>query len=315
MNRLVRWYNQNTKTIWKVIGIIALIIIIIQLVNYWVKTDNEKTLQEANQVQSTNNTKDYNSISVEENASTISGDELSINQLSQIDIIDKFVEYCNNQQIEDAYNMLSDECKEEMYPEQSIFEETYYNEIFLNNKRNVNVENWISNIYVVDYNEDYLATGKVSKENSKQDYITVVEYDDETYKLNINNYVGRKEINKANEKNGIKIEVLEVNTYMEYETYKIRIQNNSQNTIKLDDGQEIKGMYIKDDNGMLYGAYTHEISEVDLVVSPRETKEIEIKYYSRYGSEKDITSLGFARIVLNYGTNMAQSIDSLEIEI
>ena len=74
-------------------------------------------------------------------------------------------------------------------------------------------------------------------------------------------------------------------------------------------------MYIEDDNGIQYGAYTHEISDVDLRVSPRETKEIEIKYYSRYGSDKDITNLGFARMVLNYGENTTPNIDSFRIEI
>lgn len=315
MNRLVRWYNQNRKTVWIGIGIVALIILIIQLWNYWVKKDNEKTLEESNQVQITNNTREYNTVSVEEDYSALTGDALSDNQLSRIDVIDMFVEYCNNGQIEEAYNMLTDECKEEMYSDKSIFEESYYNQIFLGSKRNVNVENWISNIYRVDYNEDFLSTGKYSTENTKQDYITVEETEDNTYKLNINNYIGRKEINKSNEKNGIKIEVLQTDTYIDYETYTIRVQNNSEDIIKLDDGQDVKAMYIEDDNGNQYAAYTHEISEVNLVVNPRETKKIEIKYYSRYGSEKDITNLGFERMVLNYRANTTPNIDSFRIEI
>ena len=150
MNKFVRWYNQNRKTIWKGIGIVALIILIIQLLNYWVKRNNEKELEAANQIQVTNNLKEYNTVSVGEEYSTLTGESLSNNQLSQIEVIDMFVEYCNNGKVEEAYNMLTDECKDEIYREQRIFEETYYNEIFLNTQRNVVVENWISNIYKVN---------------------------------------------------------------------------------------------------------------------------------------------------------------------
>ncbi len=319
MNRLVRLYNQNRKTIWITIGIIALIILIIQLVNYWVKVDNEETLEKAleeeSQTQASNTTQEYNTVTVDEDYSALTGESLSNNQLSQIEVIDLFAEYCNNGQIEEAYNMLTDECKDEMYPEQNNFEELYYNQIFLDTTRNTSVESWISNIYRVTYDEDFLATGQYSTENSKQDYITVEEQEDGTFKLNISGFVGRNEINNSTEKNGITIEVLEENMYMEYTTYTIKVQNSSESTIQLDDGQDIDAMYIEDDNGIQYSAYTHEISATDLIVSPRETKEIEIKYYSRYGSQKDIDLLGFSRVVLNYGENTTKTIESFRIEL
>ena len=176
------------------------------------------------------------------------------------------------------------------------------------------MENWIDDIYKLNINDDFLATGKYSKENTKQDYVTVVEEND-TYKLNINNYIGKKEVNKSNEENGIHIEVLEEKVYMDYQICKIRVKNNSENNIILDDGQDIKAMYIEDDNGIQYAAYTHEIGEAELEVSPRETKEIEIKYYSKYGSEKEISKLVFSRIILDYKTNSPKYGNSIEIEI
>ena len=96
MNKFIRWYNQNRKMIWMSIGIVALIIVVIQLFNYWSKVDNEKTLQQANQGQNTNEVKKYNSVSLDETQSTITGENLSSDQLSQVDTIDLFIEYCNN---------------------------------------------------------------------------------------------------------------------------------------------------------------------------------------------------------------------------
>lgn len=314
MYRFIRWYNQNRKIIWIIIGIIALVILVIQLFNYWSKVDNEKILQETNQIQNSNEVKEYNSVTLDETQSTITGENLSSDQLSEVDTIDMFIEYCNNQQISEAYALLTEDCKQEMYSTEEVFREAYYDKVFENTKKNVGVENWIDNIYKISINDDFLSTGKYTKENTKQDYITVEEQDD-TYKLNINNYIGKKEINKSNEQDGIQIEVLEEKTYMDYQIFKIRVKNNSESAIILDDRQDINAMYIEDKNGIQYPAYTHEIGEADLEVSPRETKEIEIKYYSKYGSEKEIDKLVFSRVILNYKTNSPKYNNSIEVEI
>ena len=314
MNKFIRWYNQNRKMIWITIGIIALIIVVIQLFNYWSKVDNEKTLQQANQTQNMNNVKEYNSVSLDEKQSTITGENLSSNQLSQIETIDLFIEYCNNQQIAEAYSLLTEDCKQEMYPTEEVFKEAYYNNVFENTKKNVGVENWIDNIYKVNINDNFLATGKYTKENTKQDYITVEEEED-SYKLNINSYIGKKAINRSNEQNGVQIEVLEEKSYMDYQIFKLRVTNNTDSTIMLDDKQNIKAIYIEDDNGIQYSAYTHEIGESDLEISARETKEIEIKYYSKYGSEKEISKVVFSRMILGYKTNKPNYNNVIEIEI
>lgn len=314
MNKLRRWYNQNTKRIWIIIGSIALIIVVIQLLNYWSKIDNEKKLQVEEKSQNLNEIVEYNSINLSEEKSTITGEDLSNKQLSQIDVIDAFMEYCNNQQISEAYALLSEDCRQEMYSTEEVFAEAYYEKVFENNRKNISVENWIGNIYKVKINDDFLSTGKYTKENTKQDYITVVEEANQ-YKLNINNYIGKKDINKTNEKDGIQIEVLQQKTYMDYQIFKIRVKNNLENSIILDDRQDINAMYIEDKNGIQYSAYTHEIDETQLELNPRETKEIEIKYYSKYGSEKKINKLVFSRMILNYKTNSPKYNNSIEIEI
>ena len=199
---------------------------------------------------------------------------MSTGQKNQIEVIDDFVQYCNENNLQSAYDLLTNDCKEEMYPTLEIFQESYYNQIFNNETKNISVENWINNIYKVKINEDFLSTGTYSKENTIQDYITVVQENDE-YKLNINSFIGTKEINKSKESNGIQIEVLEEKQYMDYQVFKMRIKNNSENNICLDDGKDIKAMYIEDDNGLKYSENTHEIAESILEFSPKETREIE----------------------------------------
>lgn len=304
MNRFMRWYNQNRKTIWKVIGIIIIVIIVIQLINHYYKVRNEEELNSNNQTQnattnSTNN--NYNNVRVDDNNSVLSGSEMSSSQEEQIQIIDTFVDYCNKGDVESAYQLLTDECKQEMYPQLDNFVNSYYNETFANSEKDASVENWTGNIYKVQIHDNMLATGKYSKETTKQDYITVIETEDEQYRLNINGYIERDEINKSKEDKQIKMTVKYADTYMDYAKYTIEITNNSNQTISLDDRANVESMYIRDDNGNHYPAYTHEINSAELQVSPRETKEVTIKYYSKYGSTKDINRLVFSKMILNYG--------------
>lgn len=300
MSRFMRWYNQNRKTVWKVIAIVVIIIVVIQLINYFYRVQNEKELSSNNnEIQNTTINNDYNSVTIREDTSSLTGERISSNQETQIGIIDEFINYCNEKNLQDAYNLLTDECKEEMYPNLEDFQQSYYNNVFGNSRKNVSVENWINNIYKVNINEDFLSTGRYSKEDTMQDYITVVELDNDEYKLNINGYIGREEIGKSKESNDIIIEVEQTDIYMNYQIYKLKITNNKKTTIVLDDGADIDAMYIEDDNGVKYSAYTHELNEGQITISSRETKELEIKYYSKYGSGKEISKVVFSRVILN----------------
>ena len=324
MNRFIRWYNQNRKKVWKAIAIVVIVIGVIQLINYYYQIKNEEELKSStnrNQVQNEIINDNYNTISIGDTNSSLTGEQISTNQETQLGVIDNFINYCNENNLQGAYNLLTDECKEEMYPTIEAFQESYYNRVFNNSRKNVSVENWIDNIYKVNINEDILSTGKYSKEDTIQDYITVVETD-EVYQLNINEYIGRREIGKSKEDQNIMIEVEEIDMYMDYQIYKIKVMNQYENTILLDNGVQLDTMYIEDENGIQYAAYTHEINEGQLVVSSRETKELEIKYYSKYSSEKDINKLVFSRIVLNneeyqaiQNKNLYREYGNIEVEI
>ena len=83
------------------------------------------------------------------------------------------------------------------------------------------------------------------------------------------------------------------------EIYKLKVTNKSKYTILLDDRKDVDAMYIKDQNDVEYHAYTHEITDSELTLDPRQTKEIEIKYYNKYGSDKEIEEMVFSRMILD----------------
>lgn len=50
-------------------------------------------------------------------------------------LVDLFIEYCNSQNYKEAYNLLTDECKEKLYSTQEKFEKNYCSLIFNRKKR------------------------------------------------------------------------------------------------------------------------------------------------------------------------------------
>ena len=104
MNKFVRFYNQHRHIVWIIILSIVAFIAIIQILNNFAYEKNNAN-QNINEVNN-NNYINYN-------YSVITEKEVNSNVS---EIIDEFIEKCNNGQVEDAYAMLSDECKIILYP-------------------------------------------------------------------------------------------------------------------------------------------------------------------------------------------------------
>ena len=216
---------------------------------------------------------------------------------SDLDIINKFMEYCNEGSIEKAYNLLSDDCKEVLFETKEDFKDNYYDSIFNKETKLYTVENWTSNTYKVNISNNILATGKIT--NNFMDYFTVVKENDE-YKLNIKNYIGKENINKETENNNIKIKILKKDIYMDYEIYDIQIMNNSDDNILLDTKRNTKTVYLQDSKNVKYYAYTNEVIDNDFIVRKGKMKNIRIKFSSGFSSNRKIEYMIFSDLVLNF---------------
>ena len=146
---------------------------------------------------------------------------------------------------------------------------------------------------------DILSTGKIDDNATKTDYISVIS-EGEDYKLDINNYVGKKSINKSTEKENIKIMVTDVDTYMDYEIYNLIIENNSDNKIMLDTGNDSKNVYLLDSNDMKYYFYNNEIIENQMIISSKYKTNVKIKFSNKYSSNRKIEQLVFSKLILDY---------------
>ena len=276
--------------------IIASIIVLVQLLNFLTGISRKEENNVANVITSGDLQKLENetNVNLSSTQSAVSGEEVSTDTLkSDSEIIGAFFNACNQGNIESAYNMLTDECKEQIYNSMNVFEQAYYNNIFNGEQKVYNVENWTGNTYKVDISEDILSTGKSNNGYVKQDYVTVKDG-----KLNINNYIGYTEFNETTEKDDISMTVLNSNTYMDHEEYTIRVTNNKDQAIQLDGMSNVKSLHLEDSKGATYSAYINELTQPMLRVEPGETKEITIKFYSRYVSNKYINYIVFSNLLV-----------------
>lgn len=315
--KIAEWYVRNKQKIMFVIFSCAVIVVISLIVRFLAKMerDNVANSIQGNIQKGPTQVANFTDIYVEGEESALTGDKITSSQVKMLEYVNQFVDLCNTKQVEKAYNLLSDECKEEVYPSLDSFKRNYYNTVFNGQKRNISVESWANNIYKVKYEVDALSTGVYTEENTLQDYISVIKDDNGEGKLNVNGYIGRKEINKVKNNSNINITVLRSDSYMDYETYTYSMTNNTSNTILLDDKEDTNNMYIEDENGNQYTAYINELSDAELMLTPGETKQITIKYHNRYGLTKNIKNIVFNKIILNYNENEARQTTRVQIEL
>lgn len=298
MNRLIRFYNQNRRKIWTVFIAIIFFFIVFRALNELARRKKEENLNDFSQ-------KTVKNTIYTPEKSVISNKTVEKSVFNKHnDLIADFVNLCNNGQIDKAYDLISDDCKQELYSSVDKFKKNYYEDIF-NKDISYSIENWADNIYLIKYNNNMLSTGKLTKGGATQDYIKIVN-EDGKLKLNINGYLGKEEINKEKNSFNIKIKIISKKSYMDYEIYDIFVQNNNDSRLILDSLDNDKCTYLKDKKGTNHYLIKNEIDRNLLIIKEFSSKNISIKFDNPYINGRKIKSMNFEGIVIGY----AAKIDS-----
>ncbi len=295
MNKIIRFWNQNRKSIVTIMVAIAFLLIIIQVLNQFAKNNNEKSSEKTKEIVEGLPTK-----------SIIGGQDISVETTkNNVEEIETFIKKCNSGDIEGAYNMLTDNCKNVLFANKlENFKVGYYDIIF-SSKRTGDIENFISSnkryTYRVKFYEDMLASGSTQNKESYQDYITIDE-NMSAGKLSINSLVYTKEINKESELNGVKVIVLSQQIYKDYEKYEVKFENTTSNRILIDTRTQTKSVYILGSNGVSYGSNISEISSSLCEIPANFYRTYTITFNKTYSSGVQTKGIAFTDIVPDYET-------------
>lgn len=301
-----RYINQNSKKIIFIVFILVFALTIIQALNAVAKQNNEKQLEKNEE-----DRKNVSNTTTQDNYSVISDKSIS-KQKNQdnITIIDEFFEKCKQQEIEEAYNLLSNECKKEQFNTLEGFIENYYNKV-LRGKESYKIQPWIENEYTtyrVRIFENMLATGNANS-GYVEDYYTIVKESGEN-KLNINSYIYTQNIDKEIEKDGVTIKLEDIKIYKDYQVYDVKIKNLNEETIMIDSKEKNNTVYIEDNNEGKYIGYMYEIPNNMLIEEQGHEKNLNIKFNKIY-NKKTISKLCFSDIIRNYNEYMNSQDKSL----
>ena len=152
--------------------------------------------------------------------------------------IKTFVDYCNNKEYENAYDMISDDCKDALYPVIGDFKE-YVDKRF-QVKRIYSIQNFsnISKQYIYDVNfmSDFMATGSTGTNYGYVQEKFVFTEDDNSLKFAIGGFVRTNILDAFVEDENLKIVTKKKNVYYDHETYTVDITNKTDYPIVLGDG-------------------------------------------------------------------------------
>lgn len=314
MHNLLRYYYNNRIKVWTIILGIIFVFVLIQILNSFAK---QKKIEKISKEETTfNNVVSYD----DESETIISGGEIPTVYKNEFgEIINRFYNYCINHEPEKAYDLLSNDMKTMTYKSLSLFENLYYKEKFEGNKQ-FSFQSWSKNdsryIYQVRIFENMLSTGMSVDDEYIEDFVTIVS-EGGLYKLNLDGYIGSRQIYAKNNNKLLEANVNISNIYINNEIYTINFKNNTNNRIMIDTRKSGKTTYIVDDNGNKFEALLYENKANELILNPQESKTIKIKFNDAYRENIKIIEMNFEDIV-NYDEYLInQNVQkySLKIEL
>lgn len=211
------------------------------------------------------------------------------------EIIGKYVGYCNDKDYENAYNLLEESCREEMYPDFEQYKKQI--DMIFNGYKIYNIQSYsiVGNdyVYTVRILEDILSTGMTDSGYSYYEDKFVIKDTKDGLKLCIGGYIGKSELDSVAEEQYLKFNCLNKVVKYDSETYEVKITNRSEYPIVLYDGdgqQEITLDIGDQERNLTYSNYSI------VVLQPKQTRTFKFEFTKYYDDGRTATKLNFNSI-------------------
>ena len=292
-----RFIDQNNKLILYVIFIIVFVLLIIYSMNSYYEKEEQEKLQNIIQNNTTGN---INVNTPNNNGSTNTTSQENTNLDTIEGVMSKFVSHCNKNEIQDAYDMITDECKNALYKTSEEFANKYVKNVF-NEEKEYSMQKWFATgntvTYEIKFLGDILATG--GKGNISQEYYTFIKTEN-SYKINVNNYIYGRHLNKEVKEKGVTVKIKNINVYNTYEEYELSFTNNTLQEICLTGNKYVKNIYLKNSRGTTYSSLNSKFDNVEISLKPNNTKNYTVKFNKNYNPQNQVNTLVLSDVIFNY---------------
>lgn len=300
------WTNLRIKTInfWKrnrkKILIVAIIWLIVIIINYVIKNMPEKLPEP--------------STTYTPHVSVMDSKEVPQKYQEPIqNLVETYFNYCNNKEYEKAYNLITKDCRDKMYPTLEQFK-GYIDEVFEGKKKIYNIQSYsiVGNKYIYEIRilDDILANGTTDGYYYYQEKIILTEENGEM-KLSIGQY-----INDENPEIIVEDEYMEIkisNKSIEYdtETYTIQFRNKTDKCIVILDNKQNNEVVLN------LGSKTRQpinytSSKIVLYPNTTTTRDVVFSKYYDDGTTAQKITFGAIRVFNSYNEQVGTTQEDLD---
>lgn len=192
------------------------------------------------------------------------------------DLIEEYVNYCNNNDFDKAYNMLSADCKTYAFPTFDSYLNHLKVVMYTPKKYSIQDYSNINNMYIysVKYTDDILATGLTNTEYSyTEEKMAFQKNDKDELEMSVGNFIKHEDLKISTENEYLKIDVRDRVVNYSDEKYTIRLTNRSDYAIAISDYKEANEIFLT------LSKETREAGQHNpIVLNPNETKDVELTF-------------------------------------
>ena len=231
------------------------------------------------------------------------------------EFIENYVNYCNNGDYVSAYNLVSDDCKQNFFGNSYNNFVEYVSEKFGTGKR-YSIQNYSNTddtyIYSVKIFEDFLASGLTNQSYRYVEEKMAVSYDDNgDIVFSVGNYMGSKTLQYQASNEYLKAEITKSIQKYSFIVYTLKLTNRTDYTIVIRDGNaDSTEIY------MAIGSETRsaEEDETSIVLEPGEVETVSISFAKFYDSELEPEGivLNAVRVMENYTGDSETAEEEIE---
>ena len=240
----------------------------------------------------------------------ITDDELPVSYTEQIKkTMDEYIKHCNNKEYQEAYDMLSDDCKAYLYTNSILVFESYVDRLFATPKiYNYQLFSNFDNYYIYDVTvlDDIGATGTSGNYDPYTEKYTFTRKKDGTFKISTNDFIKTTDINLQVENDDMIVKLLNLNQSYNKSEYMLTIINRTDDFIVISDntiGKEVT-LNINGDKRT-----ATNLTGGEIVLKPGETETYSLIFDKFFDDGKEASEINFnsVRLIENYGLDMADT--------
>lgn len=282
-----RFYGRNKFILW----LLVIIVVVFTLFSKaMIKNRNERK-DNSSSNSTTTIVADFNNRIINKTETEIM-ETVSSNE----ELIKAFVHFCNKGNIDSAYEMISDSCKETLYPSKEVFISEYYNKYF-QDYREIDISQYnAEGTYKVNFLNDMLASGSTEQQITNTDYITVLS----KKKIAISGFISSEKTEKIISNQYVRATILRKTLYTDHCDMVVKVDNLISADMYLDNADGNGSIYCIGQNGGKYKINIQNYTEDDLKLTGNESKTITLEFNKPYNFE-NVSSILFENIrIVNY---------------